>query len=583
MTVGPVHWGSYPGELIEDVMAVLLLQERPTAQHRRPSQGDGGVDVYEPVAGDYHVFQIKRFTESLSANDKAKIAESLERVKINPRLDGPVVQWSLVIPLNPTSGDDEWFNELTADAGFACDWRGLTFWHSEASKYWFVISYFLENGKAELEAKVRTLAQLLGRPTDPVRPVDVVTSLGDLHQELNRTDPYYRYDLRVTSARPSVDPQAVMTTTMPVENGSFVTVDVYARFPQAVLDRPIGGNFTFAVLDQEAGVDLRDAFQAHQDYGTAFEIPPEAVHAVAFNVPGGLGSTSERSAWQIQVHAPATQPDIPLWADIEVIAEDGTAIGSALLPIATLSKGQKGLELRASESTGHLHLELRLEFPVHGRLRLEYSLQLERVPGAPVATVGPGYRLVANIRRPHLLRFRLRSTFNVMTQAELPLGEPPLSNWESGLWHLDLLEQLQKFTTTPLVFPESDEERQSVRRAIALLRGETYEFEEHWTGASEGSEEELPALRECIEGDGGFQRTEPLTVSNGGNEVLVGSCLLRCADARILGVEQLSGGRVRVSFEGNKVVESGGPLPESQPPETESESTQSGGAEGGDS
>ena len=40
--------------------------------HRRPSQGDGGVDVYEPVVGGYHVFQIKRFTESLSSGDKTK-------------------------------------------------------------------------------------------------------------------------------------------------------------------------------------------------------------------------------------------------------------------------------------------------------------------------------------------------------------------------------------------------------------------------------------------------------------------------------------------------------------------------------
>jgi hypothetical protein len=95
MPIGPVHWGSYPGELIEDVMAVLLLQGRSRSQHRRPSQGDRGVDVYEPVVGGYHVFQIKRFTESLSSGDKTKISASLERVKTNPRLDGPVMHGRL--------------------------------------------------------------------------------------------------------------------------------------------------------------------------------------------------------------------------------------------------------------------------------------------------------------------------------------------------------------------------------------------------------------------------------------------------------------------------------------------------------
>ena len=180
-----------------------------------------------------------------------------------------------------------------------------------------------------------------------------------------------------------------------------------------------------------------------------------------------------------------------------------TTIATALLPIATLSSGQRGFELRASDPSGHLHLELRLGLPVDGKGKSEYSLRLERVPGAPITTVGPAYRLVANMRRPRSLRFRLRSTlYGVMSRAELPLDEPLLPSWESGLWHLDLLEDLQKFTSTPLVFPESDEEWHDVRRAVALLRGETYTFAEHWTGSSEGSEDELPALRSISKAEG---------------------------------------------------------------------------------
>jgi hypothetical protein len=57
--IGPVHWGSYPGDLLERVMSVLLFQERPTAWRRRPSQGDGGLDVAEPNPDGYHVYQIK--------------------------------------------------------------------------------------------------------------------------------------------------------------------------------------------------------------------------------------------------------------------------------------------------------------------------------------------------------------------------------------------------------------------------------------------------------------------------------------------------------------------------------------------
>lgn len=82
---GPVDWGAYPGGLLEQVMAVLLLQERRRAQHGRPSRGDGGVDVYDPVADGYHVYQVKRHSTAPSL--RAKRRRSRPRsVRCNRRL-----------------------------------------------------------------------------------------------------------------------------------------------------------------------------------------------------------------------------------------------------------------------------------------------------------------------------------------------------------------------------------------------------------------------------------------------------------------------------------------------------------------
>ena len=36
-----------------------------------------------------------------------------------------------------------------------------------------------------------------------------------------------------------------------------MSIDVYERFPQAVVDQPIGGKFTFTVFDEDAGLDIR--------------------------------------------------------------------------------------------------------------------------------------------------------------------------------------------------------------------------------------------------------------------------------------------------------------------------------------
>ena len=68
-------------------------------------------------------------------------------------------------------------------------------------------------------------------------------------------------------------------------------------------------------------------------------------------------------------------------------------------------------------------------------------------------------------------------------------------------------------------------------------------------------------FRSISKAEGSFEQTEPLTVTNGGNEVLVGSCRYRCADAHVVGVEPITAGRIRVSFGGDTVIESGGPLP----------------------
>ena len=143
MTVGPVNWGSYPGETLELVMAVLLGQERPNSWRRAASQGDGGVDVVDPVPGGYEIYQIKRFSERLTDNQKAQIKKSLNTAIERPRLDKPIIRWFLVLPLDQTSEDEAWFRGITASAPFECGWRGRTFWDSEASKYPYVIDYYL--------------------------------------------------------------------------------------------------------------------------------------------------------------------------------------------------------------------------------------------------------------------------------------------------------------------------------------------------------------------------------------------------------------------------------------------------------
>lgn len=174
----PGRLGCLPGRAVGTEHGRLLLQERRNARHRRPSQGDGGVDVYNPVDGGYHVYQIKRHAGSLTSRQKAKITKSLEQVRRTHRLNGPVLEWSLVLPLDPTSENDEWFDELTAGAGFPCGWLGRPFWDSEAAKHPHVIDHYIRGGKDRLIRRVTSLTSLLSEPDQPLQPSELLTALG---------------------------------------------------------------------------------------------------------------------------------------------------------------------------------------------------------------------------------------------------------------------------------------------------------------------------------------------------------------------------------------------------------------------
>ncbi len=51
MTTGPIDWGAHDPDLVERVLAVMLLKERPRAWRRERARGDSGVDVADVVEG----------------------------------------------------------------------------------------------------------------------------------------------------------------------------------------------------------------------------------------------------------------------------------------------------------------------------------------------------------------------------------------------------------------------------------------------------------------------------------------------------------------------------------------------------
>jgi hypothetical protein len=76
--MAPVPWVTLDGAQFEQIIGVLLCRRHVHATRIRPSQGDGGVDVYVPNGdGTLDVYQAKAYSTNLTAGQKTKIKTSL--------------------------------------------------------------------------------------------------------------------------------------------------------------------------------------------------------------------------------------------------------------------------------------------------------------------------------------------------------------------------------------------------------------------------------------------------------------------------------------------------------------------------
>jgi hypothetical protein len=345
-------------------MSVLLFQERPSAWRRRPSQGDGGLDVGEPKADGYHVYQIKGFTGSMASSRRRQVGDSLQRILDAPRLDRSVTGWSLVVPLDPTSEDEGWFRQLTAEAPFPCDWKGQLFWDSEATKHPHVLDYYLGDGKARLEGRVRDLRHLLAQPGAPLRAADVGGKLEELRAAINRDDPYYRYEFSPSATAPTVlqEPGLVMTRAVQLADGGWVSIDVFARYPQATEDAPIGGSMNIVIpadTNQAESSNLQTDLQAFLDFGRGLELPEGTIQDLVMRAPAGLaGEAPSGSAVLGLSYLTDFRPQDNRF---QVVDPTGTVIAETTVHITAATGGPHGgVELTGIDAGGAFDVRIQL-------------------------------------------------------------------------------------------------------------------------------------------------------------------------------------------------------------------------------
>lgn len=104
----------------EDMVSTLVKRLHPDAQRIDGSGGDDGRDVQIPSPGGPIIYELKSFTGRLSTGGrKRQITRSLARAAgHNP------CTWRLVVPIDHTDNELRWFEQMTAEFSFPCEWLG---------------------------------------------------------------------------------------------------------------------------------------------------------------------------------------------------------------------------------------------------------------------------------------------------------------------------------------------------------------------------------------------------------------------------------------------------------------------------
>jgi hypothetical protein len=231
------------GELFEKIVGCLLGIEHPDSVRVRPSQGDGGVDIFTPVGDDQiDVHQVKHYPRDLHWS---KVKASLRRLAGGTWEDRTIRTWYLTVPKQPTPENLTKLAEIVADVWdeppFETRWFGEDRLAALAARHPEVGDYYRGDGRAQLQRIIGDWESYLSRMAGGESPriEDVQERLTEIAAALGRGDPHFEYGLdvhpagRATGAPPR--PGAIAMSSQPVGD-HVVSCQTYLRYRGAEED-----------------------------------------------------------------------------------------------------------------------------------------------------------------------------------------------------------------------------------------------------------------------------------------------------------------------------------------------------------
>ncbi len=474
-----VPWVTLEPGAFEWLTGILLGRERPNSVRIHPSRGDGGIDVFDPVDSLRHgdVFQAKAFATGLTATRKRHIKESLARLVETAEVE--VRDWYLVIPLNPTLEQWDWFERLAKEQSFECQWFGLDRLDGLAAKYPEVVRHVLDRDD-RLEQAIADLRAMMGLG-DGLRvmsPADVVEPLRALHRQLNADDPFYTYDFEVRHSPPTRDEvlgkPGVVASHVLSDRATAIVHHIYARYRMAVVDAPIP--LTFVVRADRMDDDTRAQWDRAMQYGTSAELPYGSVTNLKLGLPGGLGDeASEGALWIGAAHSSITSP---YHLRLQIVDQD-VDVAEVVVVMGSPTRGTLGgRRVHGTDRSGTFDIELLVDPPdSQGHQEGRFQLSLRPLVGLQPAAVVEAVRFLHAWREPHSLRFAPEHGPPALQLFELTESESPVT--DDLVEFIHALAEIQSKHSADLRIPDLDSlttaDYEGAITVARLLRGETIE------------------------------------------------------------------------------------------------------------
>lgn len=484
-----VAWATLTTGQTEQLVGVLLGRQLPNSIRLRPSQGDGGIDVLDPVADQQvDVYQIKYFATALDSSRWTQIERSLRRVADNPTVH--LRDWYLVLPLNPSPNDLEKFKELEKSVPFACHWYGLDRLESLAAAHQDVVDYYLHDGRQRRDKTIEDLRALVGiaRPAvgQIVAPGDITNPLASLYELLNRDDPHYRYEFAVTTSPPGashfIEQPGLVASFAHGRDGVAVIHHIFARYRMATEDAPIP--LTFTVQQGEMDNATAAEWQRAIRYGTPVLLPIGTVTDAHFGLPGGLAANPAEIV--MRMSAASGDSARPYRLRLRLVDPEGLQLADALMAMEPVTRGMIGGGTRAygTEAGGAFSVEILIDIQGDGTLGdVRFNLSIADLTGLPPAAIRSGLRFLAAFHQPNCLEFAPEFGPGAGDALDLPVDAAPVTPELVEL--VEALADLHERVAASLQMPDLDaltvRDRHEILRAGQLVRGETVQgnWEEH--------------------------------------------------------------------------------------------------------